>query len=191
MKHQCSCTNCYLTLNKSHVEKADLLLIHGNDLGTIKHESLKELRKKHTDRNGFPMTIFFHFARHLTTWLSLFAKVVLIIMYTIKDVASMFPKLGSHLGSVIIFGSTEFWNSKWKTGPIFESAITTFVDAVLQQALLLHPPHTNLRSKRSHTKIKPGRWSQAAECPTFGRSSYIHRLRTGFPTRHSDFNANF
>ena len=59
VKHQCSCTNCYLTLNKSHVEKADLLLIHGNDLGTIKHESLKELRKKHTDRTGFPMTIFF------------------------------------------------------------------------------------------------------------------------------------
>ena len=59
VKHKCPCTNCYLTLDKSHVEKADLLLIHGNDLGTIKHENLKELRKAHTVRNGYPMSVFF------------------------------------------------------------------------------------------------------------------------------------
>ena len=60
LEHNCSFTNCYLFLNKSEVDKADVILLHGHEMGGIAASSLEVLKKTRTDNNGWPLFLYFN-----------------------------------------------------------------------------------------------------------------------------------
>ncbi len=58
--HNCAIHQCYLTTNKGHLKKADLILMHGT--GSRKSDILqlkKTLKKRRQSSNGWPLVAFF------------------------------------------------------------------------------------------------------------------------------------
>ena len=60
LEHNCSCTNCFLLLDKSKVDKADVILVHGHELGGITKEDLINLKKKRLRKNGWPLILYWN-----------------------------------------------------------------------------------------------------------------------------------
>ena len=60
LEHNCSCTNCFLSLDKSKIDKADVILIHGHELGGIKKEELINLKKRRISKNGWPLILYWN-----------------------------------------------------------------------------------------------------------------------------------
>ena len=59
LEHNCSCTNCFLSLDKSMVDTADVILVHGHELGRIK-EDLIDLKNRRQKNNGWPLILYWN-----------------------------------------------------------------------------------------------------------------------------------
>ena len=59
LEHNCSYTNYFLSLNKSKIDTADVILVHGHELGRIK-EDLIDLKNRRQKNNGWPLILYWN-----------------------------------------------------------------------------------------------------------------------------------
>ena len=58
--HNCSFTNCFLSLDKKKVKKVDAILIHGHGMAST-HSLRRTIKStRHKARNGWPLVVYFN-----------------------------------------------------------------------------------------------------------------------------------
>ena len=60
IQHNCSCKNCYVSLEKSDVDKADIILLHGHEMSSVSVSSYENLKMKRQNNHGWPMILYFN-----------------------------------------------------------------------------------------------------------------------------------